>query len=108
MYFLLTSFDSVFECKDPLKFYNNLKIICEEKGESLNATLSYYFHNHYISYLYHKDMQRGDLVFSGDPNILSYAENMTEVFKNWIPIDELILSAGVAYEQIISSLNEEE
>lgn len=83
--FLLRSFDEMFVCNNPKKFYNNLKQVTGD--EHIQRLLAEFFQKHYLAYLYHLDMKltKPELEFTGDPNLIEYAENMTLSFKEWLP-----------------------
>lgn len=105
--YILTSFEDYFNCKYPEKFYDNLKKASESKGQTVEDSLIYYFHRHYVGYLYHVEMKvvRG-LILDNEPDIIEKAEVMNEWFRKWLPevtCKEIIESANNIYKQILEN-----
>ncbi len=114
MYVVLVDPNQHFQCNDPLKFKEQLKVLSENKGEDVTEVLSYFFHRHFVVYLWHLNMiVHSEVEFTGPKNLLNDAENMSMLFKEWLGegrYNELVKSAQEMLLEMreFKSKNEEE
>lgn len=84
-YVILVTLDQHYEYGDPIEFKDKLTQLSENKGEDVKEVLAYFFHRHFVVYLWHINMQAfSKLEFTGPKDLIERATNMTEIFKEWL------------------------
>lgn len=111
-YVILVKPDQHYEYDDPIKFKDQLTKLCENKGEDVNEVLSYFFHRHFVTYLWHINMQAfGQLEFTGPKDLIERSTLMTEKFKEWLGeerSEELITHAHGVFKDMMDDIKSEE
>lgn len=82
---ILVKPDQHYEYNDLNKFKEVLTKLSEQKGEDVKEVLAYFFHRHFIVYLWHLHMQTfSGMTFDGPPELLDKAIEMNSVFQEWL------------------------
>lgn len=85
MYVLLINPTEYFEIGNPLKFKERLTEMCAKRELDLKEDLKALLYRHEFLAEYHTLMSKEkDTVFTGDPNLVTYADNATKLLKEWI------------------------
>lgn len=82
-YAILFSESKHFPLKDPDKFYEMLKFICEKQGFDFKTALGYYYDKHVLAYeAYIKNK------VPVDNELFKAGFRMTNYFEKWLSLEE--------------------